>query len=108
MDLVWNWKQDGVQESSGLFLAECYQSDTSFPLSDSVALFSGWPESYCANQPGSCLVLADRTRFGQDRSSPETIQCARITVTNDSEPIQIGSKLDRSGMFTRLILLLGT
>ena len=101
---IWSGSKTVCQNHQACF----WQNDTSFPFSDSVAFFSGWPESYCANQPGSYLVLADHTRFGQDQSSPETSQCARITVTNDSEPIQIGIKLDRSGIFTRLILLLGT
>ena len=42
------WKQAGVQESSGLILAERNQPTTSFPSSDSVAFFHRRPGSHCA------------------------------------------------------------
>ena len=64
------WKQSCLHESMGQVLAECTRPATSFPLSDSGAFFHLLPRYYCANQPGSTLVLADCAGFWPNGSSP--------------------------------------
>ena len=87
-------KQAGVQESSGPVLAKRYQPATSFPLSDSVAVFHRRPGSYIVqNQPGSELVVADCVKVWPNRSDPETTGVQGSSgslLVISSEPIRIG------------------
>ena len=62
-------KHTSVQESLGPVCGNW--PATSFPLSNSVTFFHGWPGSQCENQPGSDLVLADCIRLSPTGSGPE-------------------------------------
>ena len=69
------WKQAGVPESSGPVLAERNQPATSFPLSDSVALFHGQPALYWAKPA--------RIRFGSGGLS----QVVAKWIRSGSKPV---------------------
>ena len=93
-------KRTSVQESLGPVCGNW--PATSFPLSNSVTLFHGWPGSQFENQPGSDLVLADCIWLSPTGSGPEASWYAKMIqpVFDQDFRSDLAWTCIGSGMFT--------
>ena len=76
--LIWSGSTPVCKNHWAQFVAECNWPATSFPLSNSVTFFHGWPGLQRENQPRSDLVLADCIRLSPSGSGPEASWYAKM------------------------------
>ena len=97
-------KQAGVQESSGLGMAECKRPTTSLYFQTQLPSFHWLPASQCAKPAQIWFGSGWLCRVWDKwiRSSPEARIISGLCLANASEPIQIRCELDPAcllGMF---------